>query len=98
VFLVVVFCYFDARRGGSGLEGIGGDVVLVVGNEGKRESGTEGGSIRKEKARILMLLAILGALIGSTYRLTPRQQTRSTGFDAKRPYCPHTICAGSLLP
>jgi len=53
VFPEVVFCYFDAGWNGSGLEGMGRDVVLVVGDEGEWESGTESGGIRKEKARIL---------------------------------------------
>jgi len=53
--LVVEFPNLNTCRRGGGLQSVGGDVVLVVGDEGEGEGWTEGRRSREEKARILQI-------------------------------------------
>ena len=53
MLLVIVFSYFYICRGCRGLQGVGGNVIVVVRDESKRESGSQCGGGREEKARVL---------------------------------------------
>ncbi len=100
VLVVVVLCNLDIGRRRRCLQGMGGDVIAVGGDESKGKGGSKGRGGGEEQAGVLCegLVWIEVEMVSGTHCLALLHQTRTTSSNGKRPYCADSSFTRALLP